>query len=236
MIAHYHVVLKPDLGVEGRCYLLFTFVALAAVGRINDDPFPPPPPPLFRVVELARAEGVTEDRLAVPKVEICRVGVDFSDLEADKAFDDDGLWLFSLKLWVEVMRVSGSLALLRVVFLGPILEPLELLREAGALETNREELPPSPVLFDEASGFLGGDSGCVERNGTFLTVFVDTALLIDDRELRRLALELLRSTSRRVVLTGAESVFLIEVARLLDSVDSFDGAAPRNDRLFSRLC
>lgn len=80
-----YVVRNPDRGVGGRCYLLLTFVALAAVGRINDDP------PPVRLVELARAVGVTDSRLLVPNV-VWRVGVDLRErLAVARLPDDDGL-------------------------------------------------------------------------------------------------------------------------------------------------
>lgn len=90
--------------------------------------------------------------------------------------------------------------------LGPMLDPLELLRLAGVPESGvrallalrgrfvgelcreREEVGRPEVVPAES----GDDFG---RNGTFLTVLVETALLRDERDERRDVRELLRSTS-----------------------------------------
>lgn len=90
--------------------------------------------------------------------------------------------------------------------LGPMLEPLELLRLAGVPERGvrallalkgrfvgelcreRDDVGRPEVLPVDSGDDLG-------RNGTFLTVLVDTALLREEREERRDVRELLRSTS-----------------------------------------
>lgn len=90
--------------------------------------------------------------------------------------------------------------------LGPMLEPLELERLAGVpdrgvrallalrgrfegeLCRERDEVGRPEVVPPES----GDDFG---RNGTFLTVLVDTALLREERDERRDVRELLRSTS-----------------------------------------
>lgn len=91
--------------------------------------------------------------------------------------------------------------------LGPMLDPLELLRLAGVPESGvrallalrgrfegelcreREEVGRPEVVPPDESG---DDFG---RNGTFLTVLVETALLREERDERRDVRELLRSTS-----------------------------------------
>lgn len=99
-----------------------------------------------------------------------------------------------------------------------MLEPLELLRLAGArdaddnfavdnFDAGDDELPFSG---DDFFGFgLSNDDG--GRNGIFLTVFVDAELFSDERELRKLFRELLRSTGRLCV--DVISVFLSEFVR-----------------------
>lgn len=101
------------------------------------------------------------------------------------------------------------LAATPVVAVCPILDPLELLRLAGVPDRGVLTLPALRGLFagelcadrevstgpDPASPLevvRGDDFG---RNGTFLTVLVETALLSEDRDERRLVLELLLSTS-----------------------------------------
>ena len=85
---------------------------------------------------------------------------------------------------------------------GPILEPLELLLLAGTL------LIVFEVLF-AADGLDGSNNDLLEVVaaeefvvdgfiGIFLTVFVETALFNEERELLKLALELLLSTSKRL--------------------------------------
>lgn len=86
---------------------------------------------------------------------------------------------------------------------------------------------------------------------TFLTVFVDAALFSDDRELRKLVRELLRSTSRLLSEIAAaaplpadwptldcESVFRSEFVRFGSIVrwTEVAVAGTRNDRLRSKLC
>lgn len=101
----------------------------------------------------------------------------------------------------EVALRGGFLA----TALGPMLEPLELERLAGVPERGvrallalrgrfegelcreREEVGRPEVVPES-----GDDFG---RNGTFLTVLVDTALLREERDERRDVRELLRSTS-----------------------------------------
>lgn len=87
----------------------------------------------------------------------------------------------------------------------------------------------------------------VGLSGIFLTVFVDTALLSDDRELLKLVRELLLSTSSRLFGNdfGRLSV-CCEVSGLLNEavlrgVDvalrvTDIGGATRNDRLRSKDC
>lgn len=102
----------------------------------------------------------------------------------------------------EVALRGGFLA----TALGPMLEPLELERLAGVpdrgvrallalrgrfegeLCKERDEVGRPEVVPPES----GDDFG---RNGTFLTVLVDTALLREERDERRDVRELLRSTS-----------------------------------------
>ena len=80
---------------------------------------------------------------------------------------------------------------------GPILDPLELLLLAGTLLIVFDDLfadegfgGRSKDLFEVVAA--DGTDGFV---GIFLTVFVETALFNDERELLKLALELLLSTS-----------------------------------------
>lgn len=96
----------------------------------------------------------------------------------------------------------------------PMLEPLLLLRLAGT----GVRLADAPLtiricggmLFCIVSGRLLGDestdtvcSGVLLTTiGIRLTVFVEAALLMDERDERRLFLELLRSTSRRTACIG----------------------------------
>lgn len=90
-----------------------------------------------------------------------------------------------------------------------MLDPLELLLLAGVPDSGVRMLPAlrgrlvGELCADrvDATGpdpdrplevVRGDDFG---RNGTFLTVLVDTALLSEERDERRLVRELLRSTS-----------------------------------------
>lgn len=125
---------------------------------------------------------------------------------------------------------------------GPILDPLELLRDAGVrfvvlaafcVESGRLFV----LLLEAAAAAVFG----VVFNGTFLTVFVDTALLMEDRELRRLARELLRSTSKRrltdpSLLELPPGLTRMEVALFVVSWEILDGGAPLRERDFSKLC
>lgn len=121
-----------------------------------------------------------------------------------------------------------------------MLEPLELLRDAGV----RFVVLFVGAAFCVLSGRLRGlealtFGGVADFNGTFLTVFVETALLIEERELRRLARELLRSTSRRRFADPsllAPALTRIDVARFVCSCEILDGGAPRSERDFSKLC
>ena len=90
------------------------------------------------------------------------------------------------------------------ITLGPMLDPLELLRLAGAPERGVRALLALSGLFvgelwreredvGRADVPVNGDD--FGRNGTFLTVLVETALLRDDRDDRSDVRELLRSTS-----------------------------------------
>lgn len=102
---------------------------------------------------------------------------------------------------------------------GPMLEPLELLRLAGVRAvvdgavTDVERMVVVDNGFDvgRTSGFLYTVLsnvivviGCdrVVFSGTLRTVLTDVALLSDDRELRRLVRDPLRSTSRLLAGTG----------------------------------
>lgn len=89
--------------------------------------------------------------------------------------------------------------------LGPMLEPLELERLAGVPDRGVRALLALRGRFEgelcrerdevgrpEVVPESGDDFG---RNGTFLTVLVDTALLREERDERRDVRELLRSTS-----------------------------------------
>lgn len=101
----------------------------------------------------------------------------------------------------EVALSGGFLA----TALGPMLEPLELERLAGVPDRGVRALLALRGRFEgelcrerdevgrpEVVPESGDDFG---RNGTFLTVLVDTALLREERDERRDVRELLRSTS-----------------------------------------
>jgi hypothetical protein len=82
---------------------------------------------------------------------------------------------------------------------GPILEPLELLLLAGTLVIVFDDLftvegllGTSNDLFEVVAAEEFGMDGFI---GIFFTVFVETALFNDERELLKLARELLLSTS-----------------------------------------
>lgn len=143
---------------------------------------------------------------------------------------------------------------LATIPLGPMLDPLELLRLAGVparvdlallalsglfageLCADNDDVtcelpPPSPL--DELKG---EDFG---RNGTFLTVLVETALLREERDERRLVRELLRSTSNCCLdapdeLASGDSDFLIEfVLRGNKFLLTSEGGVPLKDLLRS---
>lgn len=83
---------------------------------------------------------------------------------------------------------------------GPMLDPLELLRLAGTRVMARMGVVDVEE-FCSTKGFFGNDdvADVGGLSGIFLTVFVETALLSDDRELLKLVRELLLSTSRRLL-------------------------------------
>lgn len=140
--------------------------------------------------------------------------------------------------------------------LGPMLDPLELLRLAGVPESGvrallalrgrfegelcreREEVGrPEVVPADES----GDDFG---RNGTFLTVLVETALLREERDERRDVRELLRSTSswcwslavglEDAAAASGDSDFRIEFVRRGNRfLLTREGGVPRSDLLRS---
>jgi hypothetical protein len=160
--------------VRFRDYFDLTFVALAVVGLMK--------------LEL-RPEG-----LAVFDTKLADAFV--FELAADDA-GDILLRLVSLKLvpTAGVTLVADAGGFLTA---GPILDPLELLLLAGtrvvALVGGRDD-----ELLIRTKGFFGID-GTDEAevdglSGIFFTVFVDMALLSDDRELLKLVRELLLSTS-----------------------------------------
>lgn len=141
-----------------------------------------------------------------------------------------------------------------VVALCPILDPLELLRLAGVPDRGVLTLPALRGLLvgelcaervvetgpDPASPLelvRGDDFG---RNGTFLTVFIETALLSEERDDRRLVLELLLSTSNCCCLTvftlsSGDSVLRIEFVRRGNRfLLTRDGGVPLRDLLRSK--
>lgn len=107
--------------------------------------------------------------------------------------------------------LRGGFLAAAMTALGPMLEPLELLRLAGVPEESgvrvllalsglfvgelcrdRDDVGRAERVLPEEPVVSGDDFG---RNGTFLTVLVETALLRDERDDRSDVRELLRSTS-----------------------------------------
>lgn len=150
---------------------------------------------------------------------------------------------------------GGFLAAMPAVALCPILDPLELLRLAGVPDRGVLTLPALRGLLvgelcadrvvctgpDPASPLevvRGDDFG---RNGTFLTVFVETALLSEERDDRRLVRELLLSTSNCCCCLAAftpssgDSVLRIEFVRRGNRfLLTRDGGFPLRDLLRSK--
>lgn len=138
------------------------------------------------------------------------------------------------------------------VILCPTLDPLDELRLAGARITVRVELD----IWADVTGFLTlGTEEVVKGtdfwSGIALTVLVDTALLIDERELLKLVFELLLSTSNlllrplkvvfKLVEGTSEDLNLREAILFGVEFKLRDGANEdvllfRNDRLRSRDC
>ncbi len=87
---------------------------------------------------------------------------------------------------------------------GPILLPLLELLEAGTRLPNGRFVDVDE--FCKTSGFFAKLDVAVTAvdgfNGIFFTVFVETALFKEERELLKLLLELLRSTLRKRLLVG----------------------------------
>lgn len=122
---------------------------------------------------------------------------------------------------------------------GPILDPLELLRLAG---TRFEDLAIGE--FCVARGRLLGDDSVEEvmygLRATLRTVLAETELFRDDRELRKLVRELLRSTS---LLAGDEAWLcasdfrneLVLLGMTVWGVGFFGSTELRIDRLLSTL-
>lgn len=135
---------------------------------------------------------------------------------------------------------------------GPMLDPLELLRLAGVRDdvvTDDERIFDGVfdvgTAFCNISGFLysvlsnvmvviGVTRGVF--NGTLRTVLIEVALFNDERELRKLVREPLRSTSRLLDGVAVSVVFRSELVRR-GTIALFDGdaAADLSDRLRSRL-
>lgn len=135
-----------------------------------------------------------------------------------------------------------------------MLDPLELLLLAGVPDSGVRMLPAlrgrlvgelcADRLVDTGTDperpldvVRGDDFG---RNGTFFTVFVETALLREDRDERRLVRELLLSTSNccllaEFALVRGDSVLLIEFVRRGNRfLLTRDGGVPRSDLLRSK--
>jgi hypothetical protein len=155
-------------------------VALAVVGRINDD----------RVVLLAVLDKF--------------IGTDLLVVDEAKSRYLVGLCWFSLKLVLTVVveyDKSGFRELVVLAATGPMLEPLELLLLAGITDllllfcTLKDVFRLVALLW--LSWFEAGTGAEIagDFSGIFFTVLQDVALLIEDRELRKLVRELLRSTS-----------------------------------------
>lgn len=143
----------------------------------------------------------------------------------------------------------------------PILDPLELLRLAGVRVDGdvTDVTDDFGVAFAFAfafvdallcvdNGFLYADfassrgdvRAVVVFNAIFLTVFVDVALFSDERELRKLVRELLRSTSRLCcIVFEFESDFFSELVRfgiiVLRTDEVLAEFEARNERLRSKL-
>lgn len=122
-----------------------------------------------------------------------------------------------------------------------MLEPLELLRLAGTRVTVAVRFVVEAVCNDLFT--TGTDEDVCGFNGIFLTVFVDTALFKDERELLKLVLELLLSTAvLRFAIGGVAfwtSVLLSEFVRrgVVFRLRNDDGGAlVRIDRLRSNVC
>lgn len=233
------------------------FVALAAVGRIKlltRDVFAAMP--FVKLDNLADGVLRSGDELWLLWLDVLLW------LEFETALRNDGLdggpdvW-FSLKL---VFRATDELIPLVGVALlvcdrrtvGPMLEPLELLLDAGvrAVVVADDDLGADTFTDDieldalcRVNGFLYNvlsaevDGVRCAFNGTFRTVFIDVALFRDDRELRKLVRELLRSTSLLLCALVWSADFLNELVlrgmtlRLVGA-----GADVLNERLRSRLC
>lgn len=153
--------------------MLLTFVALAVVGRM-------------------KLEGRADERDALFELFVFVLAAEDAGDILLRLF-----WLLSLKLELDVDAIFDGVGGFFIA--GPILDPLELLRLAGTLETvfvcldagdgcSKSGLFDVLALAVDVDGFVG----------IFLTVFVDTALFNDDLELLKLARELLLSTSNRL--------------------------------------
>lgn len=142
--------------------------------------------------------------------------------------------------------------------LGPMLDPLELLRLAGVPDSGvlvllalsglfvgelcreSDDVGSKPMPEVVPLAVVSGDD--LGRNGTFFTVLVETALLSEEREDRSDVLELLRSTSSwccnfaaALEPASGDSDFRIEFVRRGNRflLTREEGGVPRNDLLRS---
>lgn len=134
---------------------------------------------------------------------------------------------------------------------GPMLEPLELLRLAGVRGDASDDSFMVDAVFDgfvACNDFFGaarfsttcdGEWSDDGFNAKFFTVCVDAELFSDERELRKLFLELLLSTSR-LFASAVTSDLRNEFVRFgIDALRTdvvADKLLARSERLRSRLC